>query len=265
MRPLISDISKAGFDKKIQEIFRPDRRVFMTRREELKRMAAERAVDFLKPGMVVGLGTGSTARFATERIARLYKSGKLDGIAAIPSSLATQQLAEGLGIPLSDFARHERIDVTIDGADEVDPDLNLIKGGGGALLQEKILAWESRRNIIVVDESKLSEKLGTSFALPVEIVPFALHTEKRFLEKLGAKVSVRVNQIMKPFRTDHRNLILDADFGPIADPKRLAGKLSRRPGVVEHGLFIGLATDVIVAGGAGVRHLTRKTGRHQAA
>ncbi|MBI5846084.1 MAG: ribose-5-phosphate isomerase RpiA [Deltaproteobacteria bacterium] len=230
----------------------------MTKTEEYKRMAAEAAVEAVKPGMVVGLGTGSTANYAITRIAKLLKSGELTDIIGIPSSVPTNDLASSLGIPLATFADHSVIDITIDGADEVDKDLNLIKGGGGALLQEKILAQVSREVIIIVDEGKLSDKLGTRFPLPVEVVPFGLHTEKRFLESLGAKVSLRENVIAKPFRTDHRNLILDAEFGPIDDPYALAEKLSRRAGVVEHGLFLGVATEVVVAGKNGITRLKKK-------
>lgn len=231
----------------------------MTKTEEYKRMAAEAAVEAVKPGMVVGLGTGSTANYAITRIAKLLKSGELTDIVGIPSSVPTNDLASSLGIPLATFADHAVIDVTIDGADEVDKELNLIKGGGGALLQEKILAQVSREVIIIVDESKLSDKLGTRFPLPVEVVPFGLHTEKRFLESLGAKVSLRENVIAKPFRTDHRNLILDADFGPIDDPAALAAKLEGRAGIVEHGLFLGIATEVVVAGKNGITRLKRKS------
>lgn len=230
----------------------------MTKQDEQKRIAAEAAVDEIKSGMVVGLGTGSTATFAIVRLARLLRTGEITDIVGIPSSVPTYDLASSLGIPLATFAEYEAIDVNIDGADEVDPELNLIKGGGGALLQEKILAQASRRNIIVVDEGKMSEKLGMNFALPVEVVPFALHTEKRFLESLGAQVSLRENVISKPFRTDHRNLILDARFPVIEDAKALADTLDRRAGVVEHGLFLGLASEVIIgAYDGGIKKLER--------
>lgn len=230
----------------------------MTKQDDLKRIAAEAAVDEVKSGMVVGLGTGSTATFAIVRLARLLRTGELSDIVGIPSSVPTYDLASSLGIPLATFAEYEAIDINIDGADEVDGKLNLIKGGGGALLQEKILAQASRRNIIVVDEGKMSEKLGLNFALPVEVVPFALHTEKRFLESLGATVNLRENVISKPFRTDHRNLILDARFPVIEDPHALAQALDRRAGVVEHGLFLDLASEVIVGGwDGGIKRLTR--------
>lgn len=228
----------------------------MTRQDELKQLAAAAAVDRLQSGMVVGLGTGSTTRFALERIAELMRAGRLERIIAIPSSIQTETAARELGIPLTDFEAHAVIDITIDGADEVDPQLNLIKGGGGALLREKVLAQASRRNIIIVDASKLSERLGTRWALPVEVVPFARAAEERFLASLGAAVALRTRN-GSPVLTDQGNLLLDARFGPIMDPARLAGQLSGRAGIVEHGLFVGLAHEVFVAGADGIRRLQR--------
>ncbi len=230
----------------------------MTRQDELKQQAAASAVDRLESGMVVGLGTGSTTRFALERIAELIRAGRLERIAGIPSSLQTEKAAGELGIPLTDFESHPVIDITIDGADEVDPELNLIKGGGGALLREKVLAQASRRNLIIVDESKLSDRLGTRWALPVEVVPFARAAEERFLASLGAAVVLRTRNGI-PVVTDQGNLLLDARFGPMQDPGRLAGQLSGRAGIVEHGLFVGLAHEVFVAGADGIRHLRRRS------
>ncbi|MFN2128133.1 MAG: ribose 5-phosphate isomerase A, partial [Anaerolineales bacterium] len=154
--------------------------------QEFKTQAAKEAVTFLKSGMIVGLGTGSTATIAIKIISQLLQAEALDDILGIPSSVKTARLAQELGIPLTSLEEHPEIDVTIDGADEVDPELNLIKGGGGALLKEKILAQASKEVIIVVDESKLSPKLGTNWALPVEVLPFAWKTEAYFLESLGA-------------------------------------------------------------------------------
>ena len=204
------------------------------------------------------MGVGSTTRFAVERIAACIKAGELKNIVGIPSSVQTEELAQKLGIPLAGFEEHAQIDVTIDGADEVDPDLDLIKGGGGALLREKVLAQASRKNIIIVDDSKLTPKLGSNWALPVEVVPFAWKAEELFLNALGASVSVRTLNDGRSFRTDQGNLILDAFFGPMADPKKMALILNERAGIVEHGLFLGLASDVIVAGKEGIRHLKRK-------
>ena len=224
----------------------------------LKQAAAERAVDFVESGMVVGLGTGSTAIFATRRIGALLRDGTLRGVIGFPTSRATADEARRLGIPLLAEELPRTLDVTIDGADEVDPQLDLIKGGGGALLREKIVAEASRREVIVVDESKLSPVLGTRRALPVEVVPFGWRSQARFLEALGGRVLVRQDAHGAPFRTDQGNLVLDCTFGPIARPAELAQRLGARAGIVEHGLFLGLATDLIVAGASGVRHLQRQ-------
>jgi len=226
----------------------------------LKQQAAERAVEFVESGMVVGLGHGSTAAFALRRLARMLRTGQLRGLLGVPCSLQVEAMARRLGIPLTTLDEHPVVDLTIDGADEVDPQLNLIKGGGGALLREKIVAQASRREIIVVDEGKLSPALGTRWPVPVEVVPFGWRVQVAYLESLGAEVVLRRDDGGGPFRTDQGNLILDCRFGPIADPARLAARLSGRAGIVEHGLFLGLATDVIVAGRQGVRHLRRDAG-----
>ncbi|MCU0593433.1 MAG: ribose-5-phosphate isomerase RpiA [Desulfobacterales bacterium] len=228
----------------------------MTTQDELKQKAAIIAVDFVESGMVVGLGTGSTTQFALERLGERIRSGGLCDIIGIPSSLRTENAARELGIPLTDFETHPLIDITIDGADEVDPDLNLIKGGGGALLREKVLAQATRRNIIIVDDSKLAPRLGTKWALPVEVVPFARPAEERFMASLGAAVTLR-SKDGRPVTTDQGNLLLDAAFGPMENPAAIAEELNRRAGIVEHGLFMGLAHDVIVAGKEGIRHLRR--------
>jgi ribose 5-phosphate isomerase A len=229
----------------------------MASNEELKKQAAYRAVEFVTSGMIIGLGTGSTAKFAIERIAELLKKGQLKDIRGIPSSKQTEKLARRLAIPLTSFDETASVDLNIDGADEVDPDLNLIKGGGGALLIEKIIAQASRRNVIIVDRSKLSSQLGSNCSLPVEVIPMARAPEQRYLQSLGASVRLRSTDDGTPFRTDQNNWILDADFGPIADVKGLAAKLAARAGIVEHGLFIDLASDVIVAEEGHVRHLKR--------
>lgn len=221
----------------------------------LKQQAAERAVESVQSGMVVGLGTGSTAIFATRRIAQLISEGKLKNITGAATSRATEAEARWLGIPLLEDDLPREVDVTIDGADEVDARLNLIKGGGGALLREKVVAQASRRVIIVADESKLSEHLGMKFKLPVEVLPFGWRAQLRYLESLGAKAVVRQAASGSDFTTDSGNLILDCSFGPISDPAALASKLDQRAGIVEHGLFLGIATEVIIAGPNGVRSL----------
>ncbi len=226
-------------------------------RTRYKRQAAERAAEFVQSGMLVGFGTGSTAIFATRRIARLFHDGQLKDIVGFATSKAVWKEAVRLGIPMMTEEMPHAIDLTIDGADEVDPDLNLIKGGGGALLREKIVAQASRRVIIVADDSKLSPRLGTLHAVPVEVLTFGRHSQLRYLESLGAQVEVRSNPDGSPFVTDSGNMILDCNFGPIANPVELADRLNTRAGIVEHGLFLGLATDLIIAGRDGIRHLTR--------
>jgi ribose 5-phosphate isomerase A len=228
----------------------------MTPQDELKQKAAHYAAGFVASGMVVGLGTGSTAQFALERLGELIRCGRLRDIVGIPSSLRTEKTARDFGIPLTNFETHSEIDITIDGADEVDPELNLIKGGGGALLREKVLAQATRRNIIIVDESKLTPRLGTKWALPVEVVPFARAAEERFMTSIGATVTLRSKE-GRPVATDQGNLLLDARFGPMEKPATIAEQLNGRAGIVEHGLFLGLANDVIVAGQEGIRHLKR--------
>lgn len=224
---------------------------------ELKRAAALRAVEFVRSGMKVGLGTGSTAIYATRQIAELLKTGELRDILAFATSKATDEQARRLGIPMLSDDLPSNLDVTIDGADEVDPELNLIKGGGGALLREKIVAQASAREIIVVDETKPSPRLGTHHPVPVEVLPFAWLSQARFLESLGAKYTIRKNHDGTQFVTDSGNMILDCNFGPIADARRLAAMLNARAGIVEHGLFIDLATDLIVASAQGIQTRAR--------
>ena len=207
--------------------------------------------------MVVGLGTGSTAIFATRKLGELLSSGALRDVTAIPTSRATEAEARRLGIPLIDESIPSEIDLTIDGADEVDPSLNLIKGGGGALFREKIVAEASRRVVIVVDESKLSPALGTRHALPVEVAKFGWQSQERFLAGLGLSPTVRRTAQGAVYETDQGNGILDCATGPISDPKGLAAKLAARAGIVEHGLFCGIASEVIVAGDSGIRELRR--------
>jgi len=226
---------------------------------KLKQLAAERAVEFVESGMVVGLGHGSTSIFAVRRIAQLLHEGQLQDILGVPCSRQAEEEALRLGIPLTTLDEHPVVDVTIDGADEVDPHLDLIKGGGGALLREKIVAQASRREIIVVSEAKLSPALGTHWPVPVEVAPFGWRSQAAYLESLGARVEVRRKNNGTFYKTDQGNLILDCHFGPISDLAQLATRLNERAGIVEHGLFLGLATDVIVAGSQGVRHLKRET------
>ncbi len=214
--------------------------------------------------MVVGLGFGSTALWAVRWIGAALARGELREIVGVPCAEGTAALARELGIPLVGLGDVEQIDLTIDGADEVDPRLNLIKGGGGALLREKMVAQASRREVIAVDGSKLSPALGTNFRLPVEVVSFGLKATARFLEGLGATVELRRGADGKPYLTDQGNHIFDCAFGPIADLEALATALERRAGIVEHGLFLGLATDLFVADEGGVRHITAEGHMHNA-
>jgi len=221
----------------------------------LKKQAGEHAAQFVESGMVVGLGHGSTAIHAVRRIGELLHSGALRGILGVPCSIQVEEEARRLGIPLTTLDDRPVIDLTIDGADEVAPNLDLIKGRGGAMLREKIVIQASRREIIVVDESKCSPALGTRAVMPAEVVPFGWRSQVAFLESLGARVTLRQHGDAAPFRTDQGNLVLDCDFGPIAQPALLAARLEARAGIVAHGLFLGLATEVIVAGSQGIRHL----------
>jgi ribose 5-phosphate isomerase A len=232
-------------------------------RDALKKLAAIHAVRFIEPGMTVGLGTGSTAIHAVREIARRHAAGELPGIRTFATSSAVAREAAERGLPMVDEKSPPEIDVTIDGADEVDPELNLIKGGGGALLHEKIVAQASRREIIVVDEAKLSPRLGTLHPLPVEILSFGEDSQRRFLEDLGLHPVLRAGPDGRPFTTDEGNVIHDCHCGPIADAPALAALLDRRAGIAEHGLFLGLTHDLIVAGADGLRHLQRDpaTGR----
>jgi ribose 5-phosphate isomerase A len=223
-----------------------------------KQKAAERAVEFVRSGMTVGLGTGTTAVFATRRIGALLREGKLRDVVGIATSRATEQEAKAAGIPLMSEVLDRDVDLTIDGADEVDPDFNLIKGGGGALLREKIVAQASRRVVIVIDSEKCSPRLGTRFALPVEVVPFGHESQRRFLEALNLRPTLRVKSDGAAALTDQGNVIYDCATGPIADAAKLAAQLAGRAGIVEHGLFLNLATDLVVAGPQGVQHRTRR-------
>jgi ribose 5-phosphate isomerase A len=226
--------------------------------QSLKQQAADEVLTYIRSGMIVGLGAGSTAILAVRGLAGKLVQGELSDIWGIPCSRQIEAEARHLGIRLTTLEEHPVIDLTFDGADEVDPALNLIKGGGGALLREKIVAQASRREIIIVDESKLSPTLGTHWAVPVEVIPFGWRSQAAYLESLGAQVLLRPGDDGTPFKTDQSNLILDCDFGPIGDPVSLGARMDARTGIVAHGLFLELATDVIVAGALGVRHLKRE-------
>jgi ribose 5-phosphate isomerase A len=228
--------------------------------EEQKRVAAARALDFVRPGMRLGLGTGSTAYHFVDLLGERVKQG-LD-VVGVPTSEATRAQAQRLGIRLSTLDETPELDLTVDGADEVAPDLTLIKGGGGALLREKIVASASARMVVIVDQSKLVPQLGR-FPLPIEIVPFGATVTHRAVEAAVAAAGCPGPAVLRPgkdghaFVTDGGHWLLDAKLERIPDPKALAERLSAIPGVMEHGLFIGFAWTVIVASPAGVRLIER--------
>lgn len=233
--------------------------------DELKKLVGYKAVDdYVKSGTVIGLGTGSTAAFAVERVGQKLKSGELKDIIAIPTSIRTKEQAESLGIPLSTLDTHSDLDVAIDGADEVDPNLNLVKGGGGALFREKIVEMCAKKFIVIVDESKMCKGLGPGFPVPVEIVPFCHEHTMREIAKLpalaGCEPVLRLGNVAnnkpdgdKPAVTDNGNYIVDLKFTkPIADPVAAGEQLKATVGVVEHGLFTGITTACIIAGTDGI-------------
>lgn len=221
-----------------------------------KQQAGEAAAAFVEPGMVIGLGTGTTAIFAIRLIAARWRGGELPGLIAVATSLATAAAAQALGLPLLGDDMPRAIDLTIDGADEVDPALDLIKGAGGALVREKIVAQASDRVVIVVDASKVSDALGRRSLLPVEVLAWGWQAQFRHLAGLGAAVTVRETDGGR-YLTDGGNMILDCGFGTIDDPAGLAAALEARAGIVGHGLFVEIADDVIVAGPAGIQHCRR--------
>jgi ribose 5-phosphate isomerase A len=228
--------------------------------EGLKRAAAARALDAVRPGMRLGLGSGSTARHLVDLLGERVRGGL--GVIAVPTSEETRRQAEGLGIPLTTLDQTPELDLTIDGADEVAPDLSLIKGGGGALLREKIVASASAAMVVIADQSKWVPVLGR-FPLPIEVVPFGLAATHRAVEaataRSGAPGPARLRRTKDghAFVTDGGHFILDAALDRIADPVLLARRLADIPGVVEHGLFIGLAQTAIIAGPDGVRTVER--------
>jgi ribose 5-phosphate isomerase A len=226
--------------------------ISMANAQEEKEAAGRAAAKLVRDGDIVGLGTGSTAYFTVIALGERVKSGLK--IIGIPTSIQTAELARAVGIPLTTLDEHPEIDITIDGADEVDPRLNLIKGGGGALLREKVVASASKKMVVVADSGKVVSALG-KFPLPVEIISFARIVVERKIVALGASPKLRTKPGGGAFLTDNGNQILDCSFGQIADPSALARELNGTPGVVEHGLFIGLAKLALVGRGDGVEEL----------
>ena len=222
--------------------------------DQEKEAAARASLQFVKDGQVIGLGTGSTAAFFIKLLAEKVKAGLR--VRGIPTSVRSGELAESLGIPLTTLDECQEIDVTVDGADEVDPQLRLIKGGGGAMLREKIVASATKKLVIVADASKQVAALG-KFPLPVEVIQFAQALVAKRIKDLGAQVRVRTQADGTPYVTDERNHILDCSFGQIRDADRLAQELNAMPGVVEHGLFVGMASVVLFARGSEILELRR--------
>ncbi|MBN9594505.1 MAG: ribose-5-phosphate isomerase RpiA [Afipia sp.] len=228
--------------------------------DDLKRQAAARAVEQVREGMKLGLGTGSTAKHFVELLGERVKAGLT--VVGVPTSEATRADAERCGVPLTTLEKVDRLDLTVDGADEVDPNLELIKGGGGALLREKIVAAASDRMIVIADETKWVETLGR-FPLPIEVIPFGLGATRRAIEAVFAKngvsgpMDIRKTKDGHVFVTDGGHWIIDARLGRIPDSPKLAASLNSIPGVVEHGLFIGLARTAVLAGPQGIRVVER--------
>jgi ribose 5-phosphate isomerase A len=223
--------------------------------DQEKEEAARASLRFVKDGQIVGLGTGSTAAYFIRLLGEQVKNGLR--IRGIPTSDRSREQAASLGIPLTTLDECPEIDVTVDGADEVDPQLRLIKGGGGALLREKIVASATKQLVIVADATKRVPVLG-KFPLPVEVIKFAQAVVAKKIEALGAEVGLRRDVSGKPYLTDENNHILDCQFGQIPDADELARRLSDMPGVVEHGLFIGMASVVLVANGREIMELQRQ-------
>ncbi|SCB28609.1 ribose-5-phosphate isomerase [Bradyrhizobium yuanmingense] len=233
--------------------------------DQLKRQAAARALEEVRDGMQLGLGTGSTAKHFVELLGERVAAGLK--VIGVPTSEATRADAERCGVKLTTLDEIDHLDLTIDGADEIDPELNLIKGGGGALLREKIVAAASDRMIVIADDSKWVPTLG-KFPLPIEVIPFGLGATRRAIEKAFAECGVSGQMAVRKakdgdkdghvFVTDGGHWIVDAQLGRITDPPGLAKALSAIPGVVEHGLFIGLASSAVLAGGGGIRVIERR-------
>lgn len=225
--------------------------------ERGKEAAGTRAAEAVQPGMVLGLGTGSTVAYFLAALGRRYAAGELPGIVGVPTSLSTESIVKELGIPLKTLADVRTLDMTVDGADEVAPNFDLIKGLGGALLREKMVAQASRRLVIIVDERKIVSRLGTRSPLPVEVTPFEWRSHLPFLAAQGAEARLREESPGQVFRTDNGNLLLDCRFPDgISDPQALDHALAGRAGILESGLFLGMAQEVLVGESDSVRTLS---------
>jgi ribose 5-phosphate isomerase A len=220
-----------------------------------RQRAAEHALGYVESGMTIGLGTGSTATFMLHGLATRLADGRLQRVTGVPTSEVTAALARELGIPLTTLDRQPHLDLALDGADEIDPQLRLIKGLGGAMLREKIVAASAARFVVMAAVSKCVERLGERSPLPVEVVAFGLPLCVRRLRALGGAPALRRDRSGAPFVTDEGNLILDCNFGIIADPEALAASICAIPGVVAHGLFLGMASLAVIAGPDGIVEL----------
>ena len=226
--------------------------------DELKRAAARAALSFVESDMVLGLGTGSTVRHLVCALGEALREGTLTGIVGVPTSVRTETQAREVGIELVELGEGRSPDLTIDGADEVSPTLDLIKGMGGALLREKMVAQASKRVVIIADASKLVDRLGTVSPLPLEVLEWGIGAHVAFLEAHGARVAVRETPAGAPARSDNGNLFLDCTFqGGIDDPAALDARLAARAGIVDSGLFLDVADTAVIASESGVRTLTR--------
>jgi ribose 5-phosphate isomerase A len=225
----------------------------------LKRQAAQEALTHVRDGMVLGLGTGSTTAYFLEELGEKLRTGALQSIVGVATSRGTEQRARGLGIPLTSLADHARLDLAVDGADEVDPQLNLVKGLGRAVLREKIVEIHADRFMVIVDESKLVSRLGRG-PLPVEVAAFGAEAHVRWLGNLGCRAELWLEEDGSRIVTDNGNHLVRCWFQDgIADPHALADELANRPGILEHGLFLDMATAVVVASPSGIRTLRRKS------
>ena len=232
----------------------------------LKLQAAQKALEFVKSGMVVGLGTGSTTTYFIDLLGEKLRTGDLQDIQGVPTSASTANQAQSLNIPLTTLAKCAELDLAVDGADEVDPYLDLIKGLGKALLREKIVEIHARQFIVIVDETKLVQRLGTHIPLPIELIKFEWEASLRWLNNLGCRAELWFQDNGMPFVTDNGNYLArwwfedhaTGSLSGISDPFALAAQLANRPGIVEHGLFLNMADKVIIAGQEGINMVERK-------
>jgi ribose 5-phosphate isomerase A len=225
--------------------------------EEAKKRAAQAAIRHVKSETVIGLGTGSTAEYMIQMLSSLLDSGTLSDVQGVPTSNRTLSLANSLGIPITTLDEYPKLDLSIDGADLIDNKLNVLKGGGGALFREKIVASASQTYIIIADERKVVKNLGIGFPLPIEVLPFSVTPVTQKISELGANVIIRIAHTNEPMVTDNGNYIVDADFGPIDNPEKLEIKLKSIPGVIETGIFLDFVDVAYIGTKDGLRKLPK--------